>query len=96
VDNQQLLYAKVAFEAVFVTLHDNAFQEYFQKLMQYRYPSFLPVRPYGSLGDQGSDGLCTNLDKLYACYAPQSPSDETTGRKFRGDLSSALTPGLLT
>lgn len=87
---QQRLYAKVIFEAQFAELHDNAFQEFFQKLMQYRYPSFLPVVPYGSLGDQGSDGLCTNQDKLYACYGPQSPNDQATTSKFKSDLAVAI------
>lgn len=88
--SQQLLYAKVIFEAQFAELHDNAFQEFFQKLMQYRYPTFLPVVPYGSLGDQGSDGLCTNQDKLYACYGPQSPNDQATTSKFKSDLTTAI------
>ena len=87
---QQRLYAKVVFEAQFAALHTNAFQSYFQKLMQYRYPTFLPVVPYGSLGDQGSDGLCTLGDKLYACYGPESPDDYETGRKFKSDLASAV------
>lgn len=87
---QQRLYAKVIFEAQFVALHTNAFQEYFQKLMQYRYPTFLPVVPYGSLGDQGSDGLSTLEDKLYACYGPESPDDRETSRKFLSDLASAI------
>ena len=87
---QQRLYAKVIFEARFVELHDNAFQEFFQKLMQYRYPSFLPVVPYGALGDQGSDGLCTEQNKLYACYGPQSPNDQATTSKFKGDLAVAI------
>ena len=88
---QQRLYAKVIFDAQFAVLHSNAFQEYFQKLMQYRYPTFLPVVPYGSLGDQGSDGLSTLEGKLYACYGPESPDDRETSRKFRSDLASALT-----
>ena len=87
---QQRLYAKVVFDAQFAALHTNAFQEYFQKLMQYRYPTFLPVVPYGRLGDQGSDGLSTLEDKLYACYGPESPDDRETSRKFRGDLASAV------
>lgn len=88
---QQRLYAKVIFEAQFVALHTNAFQDFFQKLMQYRYPTFLPVVPFGSLGDQGSDGLSTLDDKLYACYGPESPNDRETTRKFRSDLASAIT-----
>ena len=66
---QQRLYAKVIFDAQFAALHANAFQEFFQRLMQYRYRTFLPVVPYGSLGDQGSDGLSTLDDKLYAAMA---------------------------
>lgn len=89
-DSQQLLYAKVVFEAQFVELHDNGFQEYFQKLMQYRYPTFLPVRPYGQLGDRGSDGLCADQEKLFACYGPQMPNDRDTRTKFRKDLALAL------
>ena len=88
--SQQFLYAKVAFEAQFAALHDNSFQEFFQKLMQYRYPTFLPVRPYGPMGDRGSDGLCSYQDKLYACYGPQSPNDSETSRKFKADLASAI------
>jgi hypothetical protein len=87
---QQLLYAKVVFDQQFAELHDNGFQEFFQKLMQYRYPTFLPVRSYGPLGDRGSDGLCTDQDKLYACYGPQSPNEIETRRKFNHDLASAL------
>lgn len=88
--SQQLLYAKVIFNQQFGELYGNGFQDFFQKLMQYRYATFLPVRPYGALGDQGSDGLCTNQDKLYACYGPQSPNEGETRRKFRSDLTSAL------
>lgn len=87
---QQLLYAKVIFNQQFDELHTTAFQEFFQKLMQYRYPTFLPVRPHGPLGDRGSDGLCTYQGKLYACYGPLSPSDGETRRKFRSDLASAV------
>jgi len=84
------MYARVIFEAQFASMYENAFQAFFQKLMQYRFPSFLPVRTHGNIGDQGADGLCVNGDKLYACYAPESPSDTKTGGKFRGDLASAL------
>jgi hypothetical protein len=80
----------VIFEEQFTALHSNSFQEYFQRLMQYRYSSFLPVVTYGALGDQGSDGLSANGDKLYACYGPESPNDGATTRKFRADLASAL------
>jgi hypothetical protein len=87
---QQRLYAKVIFDAHFAVLHANAFQEFFHKLMQYRYPTFLPVVPYGKLGDQGSDGLSTLDDKLYACYGPESPNVRETTRKFHSDLASAI------
>jgi hypothetical protein len=87
---QQLLYAKVAFEAQFAGLYEDSFQDYFQKLMQYRYPTFIPVRTHGNLGDQGADGLCSDQSKLYACYGPQSPDDQKTVAKFYRDLASAL------
>lgn len=87
---QQLLYAKIIFNQQFDELYDNAFQAYFQKLMQYRYPTFLPVRSHGPMGDRGSDGLCTYQDKLFACYGPQSANETDVRRKFRSDLSSAI------
>jgi hypothetical protein len=86
---QQRLYAKVLFEARFVELHSNSFQEFFQKLMEYRYPTFLPVRTYGPLGDRGSDGLCTLGLKLFACYGPQTPDEIETRGKFKSDLAKA-------
>ena len=88
--HQQQLYAKVVFEAQFSALYEDAFQDYFQKLMQYRYPTFLPVRTHGNLGDEGSDGLCAFQDKLYACYGPQTHDDYATTIKFRGDLAKAI------
>lgn len=87
---QQQLYAKVVFEAQFADLYEDAFQDYFQKLMQYRYPTFLPVRTHGNIGDQGSDGLCTLENKLFACYGPHAHDDKATSKKFRVDLASSL------
>jgi hypothetical protein len=87
---QQLLYAKVAFEEQFAGLYEDSFQDYFQKLMQYRYPTFMPVRTHGNIGDLGADGICPDQGRLYACYGPQSPNDASTTAKFWHDLASAL------
>lgn len=86
----QWMSAKLVFQYQFAQLHTNGFQEFFQKLMQYRYPSFLPVRTHGSLGDQGADGLFVDGHKLYACYGPYSPNAANTIGKFKKDLASAL------
>jgi hypothetical protein len=90
VETQQLLYAKVVFNARFSELYGTAFQDFFQKLMCYRYPTFLDVRTHGNIGDLSADGLCLFQGKLYACYGPQSPSETETKKKFNSDLTGAL------
>lgn len=67
-----------------------SFQRFFQDLMCARYPDFLDVRPHGSLGDFGSDGLSLHGGKLYACYGQETANPAAIRPKFRSDLESAL------
>ncbi|MFF1615362.1 ABC-three component system protein [Amycolatopsis sp. NPDC058278] len=71
-------------------LIENAFERFFQNLMCARYADFIDVRTHGNIGDIGADGLSLHDGKLYACYAPGVPDAAEVRRKFRGDLSKAI------
>ena len=72
-------------------LTGRAFQTFFHRLMQLRHREFIPVRPAGSMGDQGSDGLLLDAEarRCYACYGPWAGSPGWAS-KFNDDLASAL------
>lgn len=71
-------------------LYGEAFQGFFHRLMQLRYPGFVNVRTAGRLGDQGSDGLLLDGRRCYACYGPRVGESARWDAKFRDDLASAL------
>lgn len=72
------------------SLHGEAFEEFFQELMQLADPGFLPVRTEGRDGDQSADGLVVDSRKLYACYAPQTYDRHKVRTKFNKDLAGAV------
>lgn len=68
----------------------SAFESLFYDIMTLCDPSFIDVRTHGNIGDQGSDGLSLCKNKLYACYAPETPSAAATVAKLRSDVESAI------
>ncbi|MFI9331220.1 ABC-three component system protein [Kitasatospora sp. NPDC052868] len=95
---EQRMYARLKFLDLMAELDGAAFETFFQKVMQARHPGFLAVRTHGNLGDQGSDGLMLNSNRLYACYGPQTVSAKDIRKKFKDDLASARSqrPGQFT
>ncbi|MEU3499055.1 ABC-three component system protein [Kitasatospora cineracea] len=86
---EQRMYARLKFLDLMADLDGAAFETFFQKVMLARYPGFLNVRTHGNLGDQGSDGLLLNSNRLYACYGPQTVRAKAVRKKFQDDLASA-------
>jgi hypothetical protein len=50
-----------------------AFQKLFERIMQYRFPDFTPIQPYGNVGDRKNDGYIPSLGRYYQVFAPEQP-----------------------
>ena len=44
--------------------------------MQYRDPNFVPIRPYGNIGDRKNDGYIPATGTYFQVYAPEDPSGQ--------------------
>jgi hypothetical protein len=72
-------------------LYGQAFEDFFQRMMSAQYPSFVPVRTHGNIGDLSADGLTLHDRKLYACYGAEVNDPEGVRSKLLRDLAGALT-----
>lgn len=86
----QRLYARHLFELRVRQAKGEGYQKLFNSVMQLRYPSFTPMRPYGNVGDRGNDGYIADTGTFFQCYAPTSPSSNlaTAARKAAGDFNN--------
>ena len=87
---QERMFVKAMFRETMADLYEQAFEDFFHRLMTARYPDFVPVRTHGNLGDLSADGLRLHDGRLYACYAPRVFDANKIREKFSGDLSGAI------
>lgn len=80
--------ARTMLRAKLSSVHGEEFESFFHQVMELGDPGFFPVRT--RQGDLGADGLVIRDRKLYACYGPRVVDPNEVRRKFRSDLSSAL------
>lgn len=50
-----------------------AFQKLFERVMQYRFPEFTPIQPYGNVGDRKNDGYIPSLGRYFQVFASEQP-----------------------
>jgi hypothetical protein len=61
-------------------LHEStgqSFQDVFNQLMSFVYESYVPVAPWGKLGDRGNDGYVSTEQRYFQLYSPTSPFKPT-------------------
>jgi hypothetical protein len=51
------------------------YQHLFEKVMQYRHSGFVPIKPYGNVGDRKNDGYIPTTGTYFQVYAPEDPSN---------------------
>ena len=61
------------FEKQILQLDGKAFQDFFWRIMRYRDPDFVPIRPHGNIGDRKNDGYNPRKGVYYQVYAPEEP-----------------------
>jgi len=57
------------------------YQHLFEKVMQYRYPDFIPIKPYGNIGDRKNDGYIPITGTYFQVYAPENPESSRSETK---------------
>jgi hypothetical protein len=68
-----------------------AFQRLFEQVMGFRYPNdFIPIKPYGNIGDRKNDGFLKSSGTYHQVFAPEQPTASNTAvaaaRKASGDF----------
>jgi hypothetical protein len=78
-------------------LHEStgqSFQDIFNDLMSFVYESYVPVAPWGKLGDRGNDGYVAMEQRYFQLYSPTSvfkPTDIPAAcRKANTDFAKLL------
>jgi len=68
------------------------FKDYSKKIMGYRYPDdFMPIKPYGAIGDRKNDGYCQRTGVYHQVFAPEQPNARVTvvtaAKKAKNDFA---------
>lgn len=68
----------------------NEFQSFFSSLMEMRYPEdYVPVRPWGNVGDKKNDGYLRSERTVFQVYAPNEMRARATVAKIDEDFAKA-------
>ncbi|MBK9262925.1 MAG: hypothetical protein IPM54_24365 [Polyangiaceae bacterium] len=73
-NRRERFFARQIFELRVRRAKGEAFQELFNAVLQLRYPDFIPMRPYGDVGDRKNDGYLRNSGTFFQVYAPRDPT----------------------
>ncbi len=83
-------YYEAKFENEFLRAKGNAFQTFFNDLMDRAYKSdYMPCRPWGSQGDRKNDGFLKSERCLFQVYAPNEMVAKEAINKIREDFEGA-------
>lgn len=86
----QKAYYEKAFETSFLRAKGNAFQTFFETLMQYAHGGdFIACRPWGIQGDKKNDGFLKSERRLFQVYAPNELTEAIAIKKISEDFSGA-------
>ena len=72
-DSDQKLIARKLFRLRVHEAKAAEYQRLFEKVMQYRDRNFVPIRPYGNIGDRKNDGYIPATGTYFQVYAPEDP-----------------------
>ncbi len=57
------------------------YQRLFEKVMQYRFEDFVPIKPDGSVGDRKNDGYIPSTGTYFQVHSPENPSSSKTVKR---------------
>jgi hypothetical protein len=82
---------ELMFENRFIKAKADEFQNLFSLIMEKGYPGdFIPVRPWGKVGDRKNDGYLRSKRILFQCYGPDEMKASECLTKIDEDFAGAL------
>jgi len=79
------------FKTQYLSLREDAFQEFFCQIMERRYPGdFQRVVAWGRIGDLKNDGYLTSRRQIFQCYGPKQLVASEALLKINSDYDGAL------
>ena len=79
------------FENAFLRARGEAFQSFFNRLMERAYRGdFMACRPWGNAGDGKNDGFLKSERRLFQCYAPNEMTATDARKKINEDFTEAI------
>lgn len=85
------------FENAFLKAKGNAFQTFFNELMERAYKSdYMPCRPWGKRGDRKNDGFLKSERRLFQVYAPNEMTEKKAIDKIDEDFEVQRANGVNT
>lgn len=75
-ERRRRFYARRLFELRVRESKGEAYQALFNAVMTRRYPGFIPMQPYGNVGDRKNDGYVPETGTFYQVYAPSDPGSK--------------------
>lgn len=88
--NLQDAYYEKKFEIEFLRTKGDAFQTFFERLMELAYKDdFMACRPWGNRGDRKNDGFLKSARCLFQVYAPNEMEESKAKAKIRADFEGA-------
>jgi len=87
---EQQVFARVMFVNKVLSANGQAFENLFIQVMTRRDSRFRPVKPQGSIGDQGNDGFIPEEGRYFQVYAPENPKESIgkAAEKARDDFGN--------
>lgn len=83
-------YYEEKFKNAFLKAKGNAFQTFFNELMERVYKGdYMPCRPWGNRGDRKNDGFLKSERRLFQVYAPNEMSEKKAIDKIEEDFAGA-------
>jgi len=83
-------YYETKFENAFLKAKGNAFQTFFNDLMERAYKcDYMPCRPWGNRGDRKNDGFLKSERRLFQVYAPNEMTEKASIDKIEEDFNGA-------
>ncbi len=67
-----------------------AFQQLAEKVLRCVHPDFVPVRPYGKIGDRKNDGMLMESGTVFQVYSPDVITQAKAIGKIKEDLPGAI------
>lgn len=81
----------VNFENAFLKAKGEAFQTFFEQLMNRGYKAdFMACSPWGNVGDKKNDGFLKSERRLFQVYAPRKMTAAEAKKKINEDFAGAL------